>query len=104
MYTASHSVQFCKWREASTLQESNSNLSYLQGFVGWKYLTTAGGMLDVAETSLQWSALYYCLLFKASTNLGKKVGQFTKKSFEICQDIFRSQLLFLLMSALVLFC
>ena len=39
MYTDIHLVQFYNSREPSTLQESNSNLSYLQVYVAWKYLT-----------------------------------------------------------------
>lgn len=69
MYTDIHLVQFSIWREASTLHDSNANLPYLQVLVwAWPYLTAERGMLDVVETSLQLSALYHCLLFKASTN------------------------------------
>lgn len=68
MYTDIHLFQFYSSREASTLQKSNSNLSYLQVSVAWKYLTAERMMLAIAETSLHWSVLYHCLLFKASTN------------------------------------
>lgn len=101
MYTDIHLVQFNNLREASTLQESNSNLSYLQVFVAWKYLTAKRGMLDTGEASLQWSALYHCLLFRASTSLGKMLSQFTEKSLQLCWDSFRRKLLFLLTWTLV---
>lgn len=68
--------------------------SYLQVFVAWKFLTAEREMLDRAEASLQWSALYHCLLFKASTNLGKRLSQFTEKSFQWCWNTFRRKLLF----------
>lgn len=86
MDTDIHLVQFYNSREASTLQESNANLSYLQVFVAWKYLTAERGMLGRAETSLRCSALYHCLLFKASTNLGKRLSGFTEKSFVFWWD------------------
>lgn len=73
-----HLFQFYSWREASTLQKSNSKLSYLQGSVAWKYLTAERRMLAIADTSLQLSVLYHCLLFKASTNLGKRLSQLLK--------------------------
>lgn len=101
MYTDIHLFQFYSSREASTLQKSNSNLSYLQVSVAWKYLTAERMMLAIAETSLHWSVLYHCLLFKASTNLGKRLSQFTGKSFQLCWNTSRRKPVILLMWTLL---
>lgn len=96
-----HLFQFYNWREASTLQKSKSNLSYLQVSVAWKYLTAERRMLAIADISLHWSVLYHCLLFKASTNLGERLNQFTEKSFQFCWNSSSRQPVILLMWTLL---